>query len=86
MDWAAQRKLCRIVIVNKIDAENLDAGEVDPDVDPGGVQADGVGIERMPKCPPCNRRRPASTASSEAMSRRFVGSSRINTLDGLNNN
>ncbi len=24
MDWAAKRKLCRIVIVNKIDAENLD--------------------------------------------------------------
>ncbi len=24
MDWAAQRKLCRLVIVNKIDAENID--------------------------------------------------------------
>src|SRR5512139_1144054 len=24
MDWAAKRKLCRIVIVNKIDAENVD--------------------------------------------------------------
>ena len=24
MDWAAKRKLCRIVIVNKIDAENID--------------------------------------------------------------
>src|SRR6202165_5404667 len=24
MDWAAQRKLCRLVIVNKIDAENVD--------------------------------------------------------------
>jgi elongation factor G len=24
MDWAARRKLCRIVIVNKIDAENID--------------------------------------------------------------
>src|SRR5437867_13382838 len=26
MDWAAQRKLCRLLIVNKIDAENVDAG------------------------------------------------------------
>ena len=24
MDWAAKRKLCRIVVVNKIDAENVD--------------------------------------------------------------
>src|SRR6266513_2770160 len=24
MDWAAQRKLCRLVVVNKIDAENVD--------------------------------------------------------------
>src|SRR5450631_4639838 len=24
MDWAAKRKLCRLVIVNKIDAENVD--------------------------------------------------------------
>jgi elongation factor G len=24
MDWAAQRKLCRLIIVNKIDAENVD--------------------------------------------------------------
>src|SRR6266581_5233012 len=24
MDWAAKRKLCRLVIVNKIDAENID--------------------------------------------------------------
>ncbi len=24
MDWAAQRKLCRLVIINKIDAENID--------------------------------------------------------------
>src|SRR5438132_14347229 len=24
MEWAAQRKLCRLVIVNKIDAENVD--------------------------------------------------------------
>src|SRR5438552_9219678 len=28
MDWAAQRKLCRLIIVNKIDAENVDAEEV----------------------------------------------------------
>src|SRR6266581_7025221 len=28
MDWAAQRKLCRLIIVNKIDAENVDAQEV----------------------------------------------------------
>src|SRR5438046_4249129 len=25
MDWAAQRKLCRLIVVNKIDAENVDA-------------------------------------------------------------
>src|SRR3989440_3285357 len=24
MDWAAQRKLCRLIVVNKIDAENVD--------------------------------------------------------------
>jgi elongation factor G len=24
MDWAAKRRLCRLVIVNKIDAENVD--------------------------------------------------------------
>src|SRR5215468_355142 len=24
MDWAASRKLCRVIIVNKIDAENVD--------------------------------------------------------------
>ncbi|HEV3240650.1 MAG TPA: elongation factor G [Casimicrobiaceae bacterium] len=28
MDWAAQRKLCRLIIVNKIDAENVDAAQV----------------------------------------------------------
>jgi elongation factor G len=28
MDWAANRKLCRIIIVNKIDAENVDAEAV----------------------------------------------------------
>jgi elongation factor G len=28
MDWAAQRKLCRLIIVNKIDAENVDAEQV----------------------------------------------------------
>src|SRR5437879_3026713 len=28
MDWAAQRKLCRLIIVNKIDAENVDAAEI----------------------------------------------------------
>src|SRR5206468_6109258 len=28
MDWAAQRKLCRLIIVNKIEAENVDAEEV----------------------------------------------------------
>ena len=27
MDWAAQRKLCRLVIINKIDAENVDLPE-----------------------------------------------------------
>jgi len=28
MDWAAQRKLCRLIIVNKIDAENVDAAQI----------------------------------------------------------
>ncbi len=28
MDWAAKRRLCRIVIVNKIDAENIDLPKV----------------------------------------------------------
>src|SRR5438046_6947807 len=28
MDWAAQRKLCRRIVVHKIDAENVDAEEV----------------------------------------------------------
>jgi elongation factor G len=28
MEWAAQRKLCRLVIINKIDAENVDAEAV----------------------------------------------------------
>jgi elongation factor G len=28
MEWAAQRRLCRLVIVNKIDAENADAQQV----------------------------------------------------------
>jgi elongation factor G len=28
MDWAAQRRLCRLIIVNKIDAENVDAAQV----------------------------------------------------------
>lgn len=28
MDWAAQRKLCRLIVVNKIDAENVDAEQV----------------------------------------------------------
>src|SRR5216110_1607829 len=28
MDWAAQRKLCRLIVVNKIDAENVDAEEI----------------------------------------------------------
>ena len=26
MDWAAKRRLCRLVVVNKIDAENIDLG------------------------------------------------------------
>ena len=28
MEWAGQRKLCRLIIVNKIDAENVDTAEV----------------------------------------------------------
>src|SRR5438046_2806847 len=28
MDWAAQRRLCRLIIVNKIDAENVDAEQI----------------------------------------------------------
>jgi elongation factor G len=32
MDWAAQRRLCRLIIVNKIDAENVDAEQVLSDI------------------------------------------------------
>ena len=28
MDWAGKRKLCRIIVVNKIDAENADLPKV----------------------------------------------------------
>ena len=28
MDWAAQRRLCRLIIVNKIDAENVEPAQV----------------------------------------------------------
>ena len=43
MDWAAKRRLCRLVIVNKIDAENADlagASRVDPVDVRQGVPAD----------------------------------------------
>ena len=28
MDWAAKRKLCRLIVINKIDAENVDLPQV----------------------------------------------------------
>ncbi len=42
MEWAAQRRLCRLVIVNKIDAENADAQQV-----LGAIQA-AFGKECLP--------------------------------------
>ena len=52
MDWAAKRRLCRLVIVNKIDAENVDLPAA-ARVDPGGVR------QGVPADQPAGRRRQA---------------------------
>ena len=52
MDWAAKRRLCRLVIVNKIDAENVDL--------PGAARVDPVAVRQgMPADQPARRRRQA---------------------------
>ena len=52
MEWAAQRKLCRLIIVNKIDAENVDVRR-GSGLHPGHVRQ-GMPADQSPR-----RRRPA---------------------------
>ena len=52
MDWAAQRKLCRLVVINRIDAENVDL--------PGVLEARARRVRpRVPADQPAGRRRHA---------------------------
>ena len=51
MDWAAQRKLCRLIIVNKIDAENVDlpgTADCDPVRIRQGMPADQSSLGQRP--------------------------------------